>query len=652
MIPPTPTFKLFPLLAQHKYPHVIIIAASLLFFSILLLFQINESFILEWNLTTINSTTLSFPILINGERIIFLFTVSFISMNVLLFSKVYIRGDINLHRFTQMVILFIGSIIVLILCPNTIIILLGWDGLGITRFLLVIYYQNARSLKRGFITLATNRIGDCLILFSIAIIISQGQWSIINIWQESLYYTNLLTILILFAAITKRAQFPFIAWLTCAIAAPTPVSALVHSSTLVTAGVFLLIRFYRFLSELIYFNTTLIWAGIITIFISAAWAITKKDIKETIALSTIRQLGLIMSTLRLGMTNWCFFHLITHAIFKATIFIAAGIVITFKGHRQNFSNIKMKTHSRTSAIAIITRIISINAIFFIAGYYSKDSILEMVWYRPRLFLWILLYFLSTIITATYSTRLWRGAVTSKISLKIFFRKNIPHHILKTHIISNNFTIAEVPLLLITLISTYIGSIAVWLIITPRDAPIAPPELERFAPLAVVRGVILAICFCSTRKRKWPTRILLKLNKKQILVKSHIISKSKKVQNPYTNNHLSLLLSKPLTYVNLKTLIFRLPHTNKIKFIAFKKANNHPTTEFIYTNYKLAKPTITLSYFLEKILDVGAYKLLGPSTLSLSTPFFTVLFLKFQKSNINIILTIIIIVFTLTLPIII
>lgn len=105
---------------------------------------------------------------------------------------------------------------------------------------------------------------------------------------------------------------------------------------------------------------------------------SKKDIKETIALSTIRQLGLIITTLRLGITNICFFHLLTHAIFKATMFISTGIVITFKNHHQNFANIKIKTHSRTSAIAIVIRLVSINAIFFIAGYYSKDAILEAV----------------------------------------------------------------------------------------------------------------------------------------------------------------------------------------------------------------------------------------------------------------------------------
>nr|URP31072.1 NADH dehydrogenase subunit 5 [Syllis sp. JYC-2022] len=626
--------------------------ALLFSISTLLLFQMNESFILEWNLVTINSTTLSFPILINGESALFLFTVSFISMNVLLFSKVYMSGDMNLHRFTQMVMLFIGSMMILILCPNTMMMLLGWDGLGITSFLLVIYYQNPRSLKSGFITLATNRIGDCLILFSIAIIMSQGQWSMINMWKESLHYTNLLTILILFAAMTKSAQFPFMAWLTCAMAAPTPVSALVHSSTLVTAGVFLLIRFYTFLSELQYFNMMLLWAGMVTMFMSAAWAMTKKDIKETIALSTMSQLGLMMTTLSLGMINWCFLHLITHAMFKATMFMAAGMIITFKGHRQNFTSMKMKTHSRTSAIAMITSIISMNAMFFMAGYYSKDSILEMVWYSPSLFMWMLFYFLSTMMTATYSTRLWRGAVTSKISLKLFFRKNIPHHTLKTHMMSNNFTMVELPLLLMTLMSMYMGSMAVWFMMTPNDSPMAPPELESFAPLAVLTGSMLAICFCTSSKSKWPTRAFSSISKKQILMKPYKTIKNKMKSNSNMSSQGIFLLSMKYYYTNYKNLMVSLPHTQKMKKLALMKTNNHPTSEFIYTNYKMAKPVMMLSYFVEKMLDVGAYKLLGPTSMSLSTPTLSLLAMKFQASNINMILTVIMVTLMFTLPIII
>jgi NADH-ubiquinone oxidoreductase chain 5 len=136
------------------------------------------------------------------------------------------------------------------------------------------------------------------------------------------------------AAITKSAQIPFSRWLPAAIAAPTPVSALVHSSTLVTAGVFLLIRFYPFLEKLPMFNFLLLFAAVSTIFMAGIRARTECDIKKIIALSTLSQLGVIITSLGLGIPNLALFHIITHAMFKALLFICAGGLIARHSHRQ------------------------------------------------------------------------------------------------------------------------------------------------------------------------------------------------------------------------------------------------------------------------------------------------------------------------------
>jgi len=136
------------------------------------------------------------------------------------------------------------------------------------------------------------------------------------------------------AGCTKRAQIPFSSWLPAAIAAPTPVSALVHSSTLVTAGVFLLIRFYPFLHSLTIFSNILIFLAVSTIFIAGIRASTECDIKKIIALSTLRQLGVIITRLALGAPNIALFHIITHALFKALLFICAGELIALHGHGQ------------------------------------------------------------------------------------------------------------------------------------------------------------------------------------------------------------------------------------------------------------------------------------------------------------------------------
>jgi NADH-ubiquinone oxidoreductase chain 5 len=142
-------------------------------------------------------------------------------------------------------------------------------------------------------------------------------------------------IAIMIAAITKRAQIPFSSWLPAAIAAPTPVSALVHSSTLVTAGVFLIIRFYRFLHSLPYFNSIILFIAVCTIFIAGLSATTECDIKKIIALSTLSQLGIIITSIGLNAPNLAYFHIITHALFKALLFICAGAFINEHLHTQD-----------------------------------------------------------------------------------------------------------------------------------------------------------------------------------------------------------------------------------------------------------------------------------------------------------------------------
>ena len=174
--------------------------------------------------------------------LLFIRLVILISGSVIIFSNSYIRSEKFFSRFIILVLFFILSIFLLILSPNLIRLLLGWDGLGVTSYLLVIFYQSNKSYNAGILTAITNRLGDVGLLISISILMYIGSWTYIYINFNSNTVSNLFICLIIGSAITKRAQIPFSAWLPAAIAAPTPVSALVHSSTLVTAGVYLLIR--------------------------------------------------------------------------------------------------------------------------------------------------------------------------------------------------------------------------------------------------------------------------------------------------------------------------------------------------------------------------------------------------------------------------
>lgn len=179
--------------------------------------------------------------------------------------------------------------------------------------------------------------------------------------------------IIILAAITKRAQIPFSAWLPAAMAAPTPVSALVHSSTLVTAGVYLLVRFNYLLS----LNWYVFFIGVLTIFMSGLGANYENDLKKIIALSTLRQLGLIMMSLGLGFYELAFFHLITHAIFKSLLFLCAGVFIHSIGDTQDIRILGgLIISCPVTSFYFIGASIALCGFPFLSGFYSRDIILE------------------------------------------------------------------------------------------------------------------------------------------------------------------------------------------------------------------------------------------------------------------------------------
>lgn len=310
-------------------------------------------------------------------RFLFISFVLFISSIVIFYRIDYIIYDKNKIRFIYLVFLFILSIIFLIISPNFISILLGWDGLGLVSYCLVIYFQNYKSFNAGIITALSNRVGDVCLLICISLIFSIGRFNF-YFYLEFINLNYFFLFILVIAAITKRAQIPFSSWLPAAIAAPTPVSALVHSSTLVTAGVYLLIRFnYYLLSKFLLF--ILLFLGRITIFMSGLGANYEIDLKKIIALSTLSQLGLIIRILSLGFIKLAFFHLLTHALFKALLFLCAGIFI----HRLiNSQDIRLSGGINNQIVLTliffsISRL-ALCGIPFLAGFYSKDMILEFV----------------------------------------------------------------------------------------------------------------------------------------------------------------------------------------------------------------------------------------------------------------------------------
>lgn len=372
----------------------------------------NISLIINWEVISCISRSLEFDLIIDWIRCSFSGLVCFISGCVIIFRKSYIKGDKYSYRFSLIVMLFVLSINLLIFIPNLVSVLLGWDGLGLVSFCLVIYYQNSKSLAAGILTVLINRVGDCFILAAISIIIVLGHWNMLCLWE--FYNFMIVNFFIIIAGITKRAQIPFSSWLPAAIAAPTPVSALVHSSTLVTAGVFLFIRFFNYLRSYVWFRHIMLYLSIITTIISGVCALYEYDIKKIIALSTLSQLGVIIISLRLGMPILTLFHLYTHAIFKALLFICGGNIIhCFEGN-QDIRCIKnvFNLMPVTSMFLIISKI-ALCGLPFLAGFYSKDLIIERLITGNLNVIILILGCFGVCLTVLYSIRfcffiVWRG----------------------------------------------------------------------------------------------------------------------------------------------------------------------------------------------------------------------------------------------------
>lgn len=399
-----------------RFVKLIIIRIRLFIFR--LYFLINEIvYFLEWEVVILNSIRIVITFLFDWIRLLFMSFVLFISSLVIFYRIEYISSDKSINRFIMLVLIFVMSIILLIISPNLIRILLGWDGLGLVSYCLVIYFQNVKSYNAGILTALRNRIGDVALLLAIAWILNYGSWNYIFYLEIIKINFEIMVIgrLVVLAAITKRAQIPFSSWLPAAIAAPTPVSALVHSSTLVTAGVYLLIRFNVLLVDTILGKFLLLISGL-TIFIAGLGANYEFDLKKIIALSTLRQLGLIIRILSIGFYKLAFFHLLTHALFKALLFICAGAIIH---NINNFQDIRYigglrKFIPLTSSCFNIANL-ALCGIPFLAGFYSKDIILEIVSLRYINILSFFLFFFSTGLTVAYSFRLVFYSLTDDLN---------------------------------------------------------------------------------------------------------------------------------------------------------------------------------------------------------------------------------------------
>nr|UAT98034.1 NADH dehydrogenase subunit 5 [Ambulyx japonica] len=392
---------------------------SMMSFIFMVYFIMNNMVIFfELELISLNSVNIVMSILLDWMSLLFMMFVMMISSVVIYYSKSYMSSELNLFRFIILVMLFLFSMILLIISPNIISILLGWDGLGLVSYCLVIYYQNVKSYNAGMLTALSNRIGDVLILMVISWMLNYGSWNYIFYldFMKNDLIMMYIGVMIILAAMTKSAQIPFSSWLPAAMAAPTPVSALVHSSTLVTAGVYLLIRFNLLIVK-VFFIKFLLLMGMLTMFMAGISANYEYDLKKIIALSTLSQLGLMMSILSMGFPDLAFFHLLTHAMFKALLFMCAGVIIHMMNNIQDIRYMGgISVYLPMTCLCLNISNMALCGIPFLAGFYSKDLILEMVSFSNLNMLVFLFYYISTGLTMYYTVRLLMYTMINDLNL--------------------------------------------------------------------------------------------------------------------------------------------------------------------------------------------------------------------------------------------